>query len=114
MQKLYILIENLVTFKVNIELLKENSEIFEEVTDKLADKIELWRGKYNLDTQNAIVSTLVFKAAIEITGQHQYQSQNPKKPRKYKIDKELRRGLRTAKRNYKNQSTVLILVVVLP
>ena len=89
--------------KVNIELLKENSEIFEEVTDKLADEIESWRGKYDLDTQNAFVSTLVFKAAIEITGQHQYQSQNPKKPRKYKIDKELRRGLRTAKRNYKNQ-----------
>ena len=89
--------------KVNIQAIIENRELFEELTNKLADEIETWRGRYDLDTQNGLISNIIFQAAISITGQEMYQSQKERKKRRYKIDKELRNGLRVAKKNYKKQ-----------
>lgn len=94
---------DLVETKVDIQALMENQEMFEEITDRLAEEIETWRDQYDLDTQNAFVSTMIFRAAIEVTGQEEYQSQKQRKPKKFKVNKELRKGLRTAKRNYKKQ-----------
>ena len=93
----------LIETNVNIALLKENKELFEELTNTLADDIQSWRRDYDLDTQNAIISSMIFKTAIEVTGQKQFQSQKERKKKKYKIDKELRKGLQVAKKNYKRQ-----------
>ena len=82
--------------KVNIEKLDENIDIFQELTKHLADSLALERDKYDLDTQNGLVSSLIFHAAIEATGQPQFQSQDPRTPRKPKIDRDLYKELRAA------------------
>ena len=87
--------------KINLEKLKDNVEFFAEITDRLADEMETWRHEHTLDTQNGIVSNMIFQAAILTTEQEKFQSQVKKKRKKYKVNKELRRGLQTAKKNYK-------------
>ena len=82
--------------KVNIDQLDENIEIFQEMTRHLAEEFRKDRHKYTLDSQNGIISSYIFRAAIETTGQHQFQSQAPKKPKRLKIDKTLYKELRSA------------------
>ena len=88
---------------VNIQKLLENLELFKELTNKLADEIESWREDYDLDTQNGLISSMIFQTAISVTKQKMYQSQVDRKRKRYKIDRELRKGLRVAKMNYKRQ-----------
>ena len=87
--------------KVNIDQLDENIEVFQEMTRHLAEEFRKDRHKYTLDSQNGIISSYIFRAAIETTGQHQFQSQAPKKPKRLKIDKTLYKELRSATRALK-------------
>ena len=89
--------------KVSLERLKESEELFKEATNRLADEIRTWRDNYTLDSQNGLISSMIYQTAIEITGQKMYQSQKVRKKKRYKIDRELRKGLRTARKNYKSQ-----------
>ena len=53
------------------------------------ERFEAERGNFDLDTQNGMVSNLIFKAAIEVTGQKEFQDQKKKPTRKIKIPKGL-------------------------
>ena len=87
--------------KVNVELLEKNITTFQELTHILADNIRGERRIYDLDSQIGLVSSLIFKAAIESTGQHEFQSQKPRKTKKRKIDRGLHKELRIAAKEHK-------------
>ena len=93
----------LIETKVNIKKLLESQEFFQELTNILADDIESWRHEHTLDDQNGLISSIIFQAAIETTGQDRFQSQKQRKPKRFKINKELSKGLKIAKKNYRNQ-----------
>lgn len=84
--------------KVNINKLHENLELFQELTNEIAEAFKQRREDFNRDTQNGLVSSLIFQAAVAVTGQDRLQSQVEKKSRKYRIPKELHQNLREAKR----------------
>ena len=89
--------------KINIQKLVENIEIFREITEDIADEFEAGRGRYSLDTQNAMVSTYVYQAALVTTGQPNFQSQRERKAPKVKIPKQLMSALRDARRAHGRQ-----------
>ena len=90
--------------KVNIRKLDENIDEFRRILDDLATDMEAIRHDYPLDSQNGIVSNLIFRAALEATGQDLYQSQAGRRPRRYKVDKELYKAVRQAKRRLMKES----------
>ena len=49
-----------------------------------------------------MISSLIFQAAIQVTGQEHYQSQKERKPRRLKIDKQLYTDLRRAIREHRS------------
>ena len=91
----------LIETKVNISALDDRVTEFQELTKHLADYLKTEREKFSLDTQNGVVSSLIFQAAIMVTGQEIYQSQKEKKPRRLKIDKTLYNDLRKATREHR-------------
>ena len=91
--------------KVNIRTLKEpaNLETFLAVTEALADDFDTRRRGLSRDTQNGLLSTLIFQAAITITGQNEFQSQKPRRTKKIKIPAMLIKTLREARRKHGTQ-----------
>ena len=87
--------------KINMEKLDENITVFQELTKYVADLMRETRHDLTLDSQAGLVSSLIFHAAIESTGQKFYQSQEKKKPKRTKIDKSLYREMRIAAREHK-------------
>lgn len=91
--------------RVKIDLLNQNIEEFRKLTEALAEDFERERGNYCLDTQNGLISTGIFRAAIHVTGQPQFQSQKERAPRKTRIPPHLLRLLRQARKSHGNQHT---------
>ena len=55
----------------------------------------------SLDSSNGIISAVLFDTARRVTGQEKYQSQEERKEKKFKPDRQLVRLLRAAKRRAK-------------
>ena len=94
--------------KINLQKLLENKELFAELTDDMAEEIASCGDLYDLsmDSLNALLSHSLFKAALAVTGQREFQSQKPRRIRKIKIDPQAYARLRSAKKEYRQRGSI--------
>ena len=94
--------------KINLETLLEHKELFAEITDSVAEEIIECNELYNLSTDalNGLLSTSLFRSALAVTGQREYQSQKPRKTRRIKVDPAAYKRLREAKKVFKTLGSV--------
>ena len=88
--------------QTKINLSKLDSEEFKLRTDELADQLRLQfeEGDYSKDDQNMIISAMIWKTAISITGQKPNQTQGKKRRRPMKIRPDIYNEARRRHKEY--------------